>query len=129
MVDILVGEGVGPSTASGLTRFDGHPPPGARPREGCPHGDHGQERRPRRSFSKEFKAEVVELVRHPGNTAGSGARRCRSAGGAPPGRTEATIASSSSSNTTPSTTVRSTPSRRSHSLAFRTPLLLLVLDL
>jgi len=26
--------------------------------------------RPRRSFSKEFKAEVVELVRQPGNTVG-----------------------------------------------------------
>jgi transposase len=32
------------------------------------------ERRPRRSFSKEFKAEVVELVRRPGNTAASVAR-------------------------------------------------------
>ncbi|MDA8040625.1 MAG: hypothetical protein M0Z69_16030 [Actinomycetota bacterium] len=31
----------------------------------------GKQRRPRRSFSKEFKAEVVELVRQPGNTAGS----------------------------------------------------------
>jgi len=30
--------------------------------------------RPRRSFSTEFKAEVVELVRQPGNTAGSVAR-------------------------------------------------------
>jgi transposase len=34
----------------------------------------GKQRRPRRSFSKEFKAEVVELVRQPGNTAGSVAR-------------------------------------------------------
>ncbi len=33
-----------------------------------------RERRPRRSFSKEFKAEVVELVRQPGNTAGGVAR-------------------------------------------------------
>lgn len=33
-----------------------------------------RERRPRRSFSKEFKAEVVELVRQPGNTAASVAR-------------------------------------------------------
>jgi transposase len=33
-----------------------------------------QERRPRRSFTNEFKAEVVELVRQPGNTAGSVAR-------------------------------------------------------
>jgi transposase len=34
----------------------------------------GREKRPRRSFSKEFKAEVVELVRQPGNTAASVAR-------------------------------------------------------
>jgi transposase len=33
-----------------------------------------QQRRPRRSFTKEFKAEVVELVRQPGNTAASVAR-------------------------------------------------------
>jgi len=45
----------------------------------------GRQRRPCRSFSKEFKAEVVELVRQPGNTAGSGARRCRSAGWRPSG--------------------------------------------
>ncbi len=31
-------------------------------------------RKPRRSFSKEFKAEVVELVRRPGNTVHSVAR-------------------------------------------------------
>ena len=30
--------------------------------------------RPRGSFTEEFKAEVVELVRQPGNTAGSVAR-------------------------------------------------------
>ena len=30
--------------------------------------------RPRRSFTPEFKAEVVELVRQPGNTVGSVAR-------------------------------------------------------
>ncbi len=34
----------------------------------------GRQRRPRRSFSDEFKVEVVELVRQPGNTAGSVAR-------------------------------------------------------
>jgi transposase len=34
----------------------------------------GSEKRRRRSFSKEFKAEVVELVRQPGNTAASVAR-------------------------------------------------------
>ncbi len=33
-----------------------------------------RERRPRRSFSEAFKAEVVELVRQPGNTAASVAR-------------------------------------------------------
>jgi transposase len=34
----------------------------------------GRGRRPRRSFTKEFKAEVVALVRQPGNTAASVAR-------------------------------------------------------
>jgi transposase len=33
-----------------------------------------KEPRPRRSFTSEFKAEVVELVRQPGQTAGSVAR-------------------------------------------------------
>lgn len=33
-----------------------------------------KQRRPRRSFSDEFKAEVVELVRQPGNTVGSVSR-------------------------------------------------------
>ena len=34
----------------------------------------GQSKRARRSFSKQFKAEVVALVRQDGNTAGSVAR-------------------------------------------------------
>jgi transposase len=34
----------------------------------------GRQQRRRRSFTKEFKAEVVELVRQPGNTAASVAR-------------------------------------------------------
>jgi transposase len=34
----------------------------------------GRTKRPRRSFTKEFKAEVVELVRRPGNSAASVAR-------------------------------------------------------
>src|SRR2546427_4636841 len=34
----------------------------------------GREKRPRRSFTKAFKAEVVELVRQPGNCAASVAR-------------------------------------------------------
>jgi transposase len=37
-------------------------------------GSEQQQKRPRRSFSKEFKAEVVELVRQPGNTAARVAR-------------------------------------------------------
>ena len=59
----------------GLTRFDGHPRSGAKPRRGCPSMETmGRTKRPRRSFTKEFKAEVVELVRQPGNTAASVAR-------------------------------------------------------
>jgi transposase len=34
----------------------------------------GRTKRPRRSFTKEFKAEVVALVRQPGNTAAGVAR-------------------------------------------------------
>ncbi len=34
----------------------------------------GRKKRPRRSFTKEFKAEVVQLVRQEGNTAASVAR-------------------------------------------------------
>jgi transposase len=34
----------------------------------------GRAKRPRRSFTKEFKAEVVELVRQPGNSVASVAR-------------------------------------------------------
>jgi transposase len=34
----------------------------------------GRTQRPRRSFTREFKAEVVELVRQPGNTAAGVAR-------------------------------------------------------
>jgi transposase len=34
----------------------------------------GRAKRPRRFFTKEFKAEVVELVRQPGNSAASVAR-------------------------------------------------------
>ena len=34
----------------------------------------GRTKRPRRSFTKEFKAEVVELVRRPGNSVASVAR-------------------------------------------------------
>ena len=34
----------------------------------------GRTQRPRRSFTRDFKVEVVELVRQPGNTAASVAR-------------------------------------------------------
>lgn len=34
----------------------------------------GRTKRPRRSFSRQFKAEVVDLVRQPGNTPASVAR-------------------------------------------------------
>jgi transposase len=34
----------------------------------------GRTKRPRRSFSKQFKAEVVDLVRQPGNNPASVAR-------------------------------------------------------
>jgi len=34
----------------------------------------GKQHRPRRSFSEEFKAEVVDLVRQPGKTVGSVSR-------------------------------------------------------
>jgi transposase len=37
-------------------------------------GDDGTKQAPRRSFTKEFKAEVVALVRQDGNTAASVAR-------------------------------------------------------
>ena len=37
-------------------------------------GTMGRTKRPRRSFTKEFKAEVVELVRQPGNSVASVAR-------------------------------------------------------
>ena len=48
---------------------------GCFPRKGVRHmGTTKQERRPRRSFSREFKAEVVELVQRPGNNPSSVAR-------------------------------------------------------
>ena len=49
----------------GLLRFDGHPTSGARPRKGCPKWRPWRRKkpRPRRSFTPEFKAEIVELCR------------------------------------------------------------------
>jgi transposase len=45
----------------GLTRFDGHPPSGAKRRRGCPSWRSWQKKpRRRRSFTPEFKAEIVE---------------------------------------------------------------------
>ncbi|MDZ5490981.1 MULTISPECIES: transposase [Micromonospora] len=57
----------------GLTRFDGHPRSGTeRSREDVQHhGEHGYERpRPRRSFTVEFKAEIVELCQRGDRTIG-----------------------------------------------------------
>jgi transposase len=48
---------------------------GAYPRKDVLMTMEAKERRPRRSFSKEFKAEVVELVRTSGQTVGAVARR------------------------------------------------------
>ena len=49
----------------GFLRSDGHPTSGARPRKGCPKWRpwRGRSRVPRRSFTPEFKAEIVELCR------------------------------------------------------------------
>jgi transposase len=58
----------------GLTRFDGHPKSGRHPGKDVHHGDHGKDEAPLRSFSKQFKTEVVDLVRQPGNTPASVAR-------------------------------------------------------
>jgi transposase len=58
----------------GLTRFDGHPEYGAMPQKDVLMTMDAKERRPRRSFSKEFKAEVVQLVRTSGKTIAAIAR-------------------------------------------------------
>ena len=49
----------------GFLRFDGHPTSGAPPRKGCPKWRPWRRKkpRPRRSFTPEFKAEIVELCR------------------------------------------------------------------
>jgi transposase len=52
----------------------GHHHQGGRPGKDVHHGDHGKDEAPRRSFSKQFKAEAVDLVRQPGNTPASVAR-------------------------------------------------------
>ena len=59
-----------------MTRFDGDPRSGAKPRRGCPQGRRWDESSARvgRSFTKEFKAEVVARVGQPGNSAASVAR-------------------------------------------------------
>ncbi|MEV4807872.1 transposase [Nonomuraea sp. NPDC049421] len=47
-----------------MTRFDGHPRSGVRPRQAVHDGEHEKKKpRPRRSFTPEFKAEIVELCR------------------------------------------------------------------
>ena len=46
-----------------LTRVDGHPPSGVLPWEDVDHGETMERRKPRarRSFTPEFKAEILEL--------------------------------------------------------------------
>ncbi len=54
----------------GLARLTDIHDQGRGPRKDVRHGDDGKtQARPRRSFTKEFKAEVVELVRQDGNAA------------------------------------------------------------
>jgi hypothetical protein len=51
----------------GLTRFDGHPSSGVYPPEGCPIMESmGKKPRRRRSFTPEFKAEIIELCQRGG---------------------------------------------------------------
>ncbi|WP_319700160.1 transposase [Streptomyces europaeiscabiei] len=48
----------------GLDPLDGQSRSGVQPREDVHHGEHGKKTpRPRRSFTPEFKAEIVELCR------------------------------------------------------------------
>jgi transposase len=59
----------------GLTRFDGHPRSGGRCPGGDVHnGDDGTNEAPASVLHEGVQAEVVELVRQPGNTAASVAR-------------------------------------------------------
>jgi transposase len=64
-----------PAAQLELTRCDGHPRSGVQPRKkSTMERVAGRKPRRRRSFTPEFKAEVVGLVRQPGNTVGSVAR-------------------------------------------------------
>ena len=60
----------------GFHRFDGHPPSGAGPQKGCPKWRpwRGRSRVPCRSFTPEFKAEIVELCRRGDRSIGQVAR-------------------------------------------------------
>ena len=60
----------------GFLRFDGHPPSGAQPQRGCPKWRSWRRKkpRPRRSFTAEFKAEIVELCQRGDRSIGQVAR-------------------------------------------------------
>ena len=60
----------------GFLRFDGHPTSGVQPRRGCPSWRpwNGRSPRPRRSFTPEFKADIVERCRAVDRTIGQVAR-------------------------------------------------------
>ena len=60
----------------GLTRFDEHPSSGASASEGCPswRAWGAREGRPRRLFTDEFKAEIVELCQRGDRSVGQVAR-------------------------------------------------------
>src|SRR5277367_4531728 len=59
----------------GFLRSDGHPTSGAQPRKGCPMETMERKKpRPRRSFTSEFKAQIVELCRRDDRSIGQVAR-------------------------------------------------------
>ena len=60
----------------GLTRSDGHPPSGAKRRRGCPSWETVGKKKPRRrrSFTPEFKAEIVDACNRGDRSIGQVAR-------------------------------------------------------
>ncbi|MFD0502496.1 transposase [Streptomyces chiangmaiensis] len=64
-----------PRRGLGLIRFDGRPRSGVLPRKDVHHGKHGEEEpRPRRSFTPEYKGEIVELCRRGDRSVGQVAK-------------------------------------------------------
>ncbi|MBT2368894.1 transposase [Streptomyces sp. ISL-10] len=59
-----------------MIRFDGHLRSGVLPRKDVHHGEHGKKKkpRPRRSFTPEFKSEIVELCRRGDRSVGQVAK-------------------------------------------------------